>query len=238
MEKKIELIIQNGKKALKMENFFLIEITSLLLMLGQKKKPYRSYKLPNNFESFNDLSSKEAANMDRRYMNKFIKPIVDYLCGENILEYQNFTELFKKYKLKSEDIIKFINSFEYFINSQRNQKKINWLKVREIRKSNFCEKNIIINRLVHEYHDDIYLFISNHFQLNYPNMQNFQKFKEDFEKKVEDLIKQSESKKLSLKSEQFSDPEPSENDIIEVKQTKEKVIYVTQQYVKKIIILK
>ncbi|KAK8876064.1 hypothetical protein M9Y10_006248 [Tritrichomonas musculus] len=206
-------------------------------MADNAKKAYKSYKLSNSFESFNSLPH-DPLNLDRHYMAQFLSPIIHYLYVNGILHYQDFAQLFKKYKLKSKEITKFIKYFESFINSQTSQKRISWLRDRELIKSNFSEKNIIFNRLVHEYHDEILRYLSYFFTTYYPNMYNFQMFKDEFEKKAEEVFKQSDLAKTTEISNNSNDPEPSENKITETKEISDKIICVTQKYVKKIIIIK
>lgn len=194
-------------------------------------RTYHSYKFDNSIESY--MQNKiDLENSDRCYMAQQIKPSVDYLYRHGIRYNQDFAKLFKKYKFKSKEITNFVQNFQLFINTRTNKPKIFWLRKRELTKANFGEKNIIINRLVHEYNDIVHVFLIHHFCYNFPNTQNLNLFIQDFESKVKEVVKQSEQKQNDNSS---NNSNSSENENIEI--VGERIISETN-IVKKIIILK
>ena len=211
------------------------------------RKSYNSYKFDNCLESFID-NQNSSTNMDRYYMAQQIKPNATFLLKKGLTKFEDFAQLFKKYKLKNEVIINFIKSFEHFVNAGPSDKKIYWIRTRELKKANFNEKNIILTRLVVEYYDIFLPFLSNYIYYNYHGLANIHVFINEFESKAKDVMKQIElSKMIKSKTEaeincKFeSDIEPF---IIPIKKINEcekhsnfKIIKKCE-YVKKIIILK
>ena len=211
------------------------------------RKTYNSYKYGNYLESFIDCHD-NSVNTDRYYMAQQIKPNVDFLLRKGLTKFEDFAQLFKKYKLKNEVIIAFIKSFEYFVNAGPYDKKIYWIRTRELKKANFNEKNIILTRLVVEYYDLFLPFFSNYIYYNYPGLANIHVFINEFESKAKDVMKQIELNKMirpkteaDINCKFESDNEPIIIPIEKIngcEQHSNFKIIKKCEYVKKIIILK
>ena len=171
-------------------------------MYGQTKRNYKSHKFENSLLA-NFVVDNGTANLDRFYMNQLIKPCVDYLNQNGIKNLQDFTRLFKKYKLKSDDIIKFIKNFQIYIKTRIPNTEFNWIRSRELIKSNFDEKNIIINRFALEYYDFFILFVSSYFSYNYPNMNKITEFVDQIKYKTNELIKEKENNQNQNETQEY-----------------------------------
>ena len=122
------------------------------------KRTYQSHMFNSRREFIFDFE-KEGSTKDRFYMAEMIKPTIAILDNYGVTNYQNFNYLFKKAGFKAKEIILIINEFIKYINSNEQTSKINWIKKRELIKSNFGEKNIIFNRLALEYPNELVNFI-------------------------------------------------------------------------------
>ena len=122
------------------------------------KRTYQSHMFNSRREFIFDFE-KEGSTKDRFYMAEMIKPTIAILDNYGVTNYQNFNYLFKKAGFKAKEIILIINEFIKYINSNEQTSKINWIKKRELIKSNFGEKNIIFNRLALEYPNKLIDFI-------------------------------------------------------------------------------
>lgn len=135
------------------------------------KRTYQSHKFNNRCEYIIDFQ-KEASTKDRFYMGKMITPTITALDNSGVTNYQNFYQLFKRIGIKSKEIIVIINEFKDYINSFEQNQKINWIKPRELNKSNYGEKNIILNRLALEYPRELINFIYSYLSRFNPCLTN------------------------------------------------------------------
>ena len=217
------------------------------MIVTNTKKIYKSYKFDNRLKSFVNLQA-PTTSMDRYYMDQLIQPCIDFLLKEGLTEYEDFARLFKRYKLKNEDIINFIKSFEYFINSSPNEKKIFWIRTRELKKANFSEKNIIITRLIVEYYDSFISFFSNYIITNFFSIHNIQILINEIERKAKLIMNKIEQNKLNSSKTEITINDEFENKfepllmpITELKETSQSndiKIIKSNNIVRKIIILK
>ena len=133
-----------------------------IIYIISMKKEYQSHIYNSRYEIINDFQ-KETSKKERIYMAEMIKPAIAILDNSGITKYQNFYMFFKKVGLKSKDIINIINEFKNYINLIKNNQKIDWIKQRELNKTNRSEKNIIFNRLALEYPNELINFIYTYF---------------------------------------------------------------------------
>lgn len=137
------------------------------------KRSYESHM----FKSQHDLMlefQKDGGTKDRKNMGKMMKPALNYLDQNGITKQQNFYQNLHTFGLKANDINEMIYEFKDSINSYMQKLNydekiiIDWIKKRELKKSNFCEKNIVMNRLAAEYPQEFIVFINNYLLRKYP----------------------------------------------------------------------
>lgn len=130
------------------------------------RKKYQNYKDYSKDDYIKEINNKPTSR-DRKYMIKQLKPVFEYFNKNGNIEIKNFCGIFKVYGLKSEDVKKFILEIKNQIETKEDIPKIDWLKSRELNKSNFNDKNAILTRLAHEYKDFIInilnLFLTNNY---------------------------------------------------------------------------
>lgn len=131
---------------------------------------------------------------DRHYMKNQMKNHIDYLDQHGIFEYQNFAQTLHEY-IKNDDIQKFIQSFVDYKNKTGLSDSVFMLKQRELKKTNICEKNILLNRIALEYSKEFLLFFENYLKLYYPFMKTKNTLVESFKSKIEKLIGMEKSHK-------------------------------------------
>ena len=124
-----------------------------------KRKKYQSYINKNRFEIISEFYDSSLPK-DRMYMVDMMKPIIISLDQYGITEYQDFCEILHISGLKATEMNELISEFIRFINSNDQYNKINWIKKRELRKSNNGIKNIIFNRLAVEYPNELFYFFN------------------------------------------------------------------------------
>lgn len=118
-------------------------------------------------------------NRDRLYMIKMLKPCFEYFDRHEITNYQNLSETLKKFGFRTDNIKNLILGFQVFINSlylERNISPIDWIVSRTVKKANFEEKNIILNRLAFEYPNELFYYIQKYIQQYYPALMNIEIF--------------------------------------------------------------
>lgn len=116
------------------------------------RKENQSYKFDTR-EDFITESNQNVISKDNRYVLALINHAVNYLDSYNIQEYENIIDVFKNYGFKANQIIDFILEFkDYLIDLDKTLKpKLSWLNSRSLKKVKFSGKNIVLNRLAHEY---------------------------------------------------------------------------------------
>ena len=127
-------------------------------------------------------------------MKNQMKNHIDYLDQHGIFEYQNFAQTLHEY-IKNDDIQKFIQSFVDYKNKTGLSDSVFMLKQRELKKTNICEKNILLNRIALEYSKEFLLFFENYLKLYYPFMKTKNTLVESFKSKIEKLIGMEKSHK-------------------------------------------
>lgn len=135
------------------------------------QKVYQSHMHNSRLGFINDFENAKL-NKDRFYMGEMIKPTIRILDNSGVTNYQDFYQLFKRRGLKSKDIIYLINEFKEWNNKQEQIRKIDWIKKRELNKSNCGEKNIILNRLASEYPERFTNFIHSYINMMVPSSNN------------------------------------------------------------------
>lgn len=133
---------------------------------------------------------KENISKDRYYMAEMIKPNILFLDHYGISNYQNFYQLLHSYNFKSNDINEMITEFKDYINSYNLNCQIEWIKKRELKKSNNGEKNVILNRLAVEYSNEIIDFILYFASKKLNNCSNIEILVKEFKSKINTLKNQ------------------------------------------------
>ncbi|KAK8842014.1 hypothetical protein M9Y10_026229 [Tritrichomonas musculus] len=157
-------------------------------MQAKKRKEYNSHKIGFGggvIEEYHNYPSLK----DRVYMFDQFKPHLDYLIKNNIKEFQDFIQFFRNKGLKAKDFVKMIKSFQKYINTKHQDQfhPIYFLKPRELEKSNFGEKNIIINRIAHEYFEDFPIFLQHFLHKKYQTIPNHENIIQDVKDKIKKL---------------------------------------------------
>ena len=160
------------------------------------KKNYQNYKF-NTFQQAIDEISKEPLKKDRIYMANMLRPNIEYLQKFGINECLNFIEIMKKHKFGTNDIRDFIKNFQLFINSineKKNIPKIDWIRERELSKANSSEKNVILNRLSHEYPNEMIYFMQRYALNSCNHMFNAGIFCTEFKNRILQLLQLPQAK--------------------------------------------
>lgn len=162
-------------------------------VINHMTKQYNNYRFNTRIEAFAELH-RGPPNKDRMYMHQMLKPVVEYLERCGVSEYQDFVTIFKEHNFKMNDIKNFIAGFKKFINSQNdnlNINKIDWIKDRELSKSNFGEKNLLLNKLAFQYQKEILIYTRQLIQNQDTNIINKEIFIPKFEKQIQQLTQSS-----------------------------------------------
>lgn len=154
-------------------------------------RKYAKHMYTNMGEFMTEFQS-ESITKDRKYMGKVIKPIILFLNCYGVNKYQDFYQLLKNYELKSKDISSMIIDFINYINSNGKLAKINWFKIRELKKSNSGEKNIIMNRLALEYPNEFIGFVYSYMSTIRPRDSNINILMDQFRSSIDVLEKKKD----------------------------------------------
>lgn len=154
----------NKKFSIKLKHFTLI-FMSISIATVLQRNSYNSYRSKSDgIYEFPELN-RPAHNKDRYYMSKDIIPILIYLNQNNVIQ-KDFCELLKKkYRLRAQDLFKLIDGFQDYINNI-SQNDIIFIRSRQLRKSNFMEKNIVLNKIAFDYSSDFLHFVENNYIKN------------------------------------------------------------------------
>ncbi|KAK8865409.1 hypothetical protein M9Y10_010954 [Tritrichomonas musculus] len=131
---------------------------------------------------------------DRSYMNEQMKVHLDYLDQQGISEYENFVQTLRDYQFSAGSILKLMQAFVDYKNSQDPSRPLFLLKPRELKKANAGEKNILFNRLSVEYSFEFLSFFENYVKFYFPLMKIKNKLIENFRTKVERLVEMRNKK--------------------------------------------
>lgn len=112
------------------------------------KSKNREHMEIRNRDDFSKISQKCINNKDQKEMVDQLNPIIAYLDQNNIEHYHNFYARFEREGFKSDNVRELIE-----IVICKLGKENDFLKNREIKKSNKYVKNILILRLMHEFQD-------------------------------------------------------------------------------------
>lgn len=166
-----------------------------LIWLGKKTmqnkiRVYKSRRENIRDHIFYDDNQQMEVDRDRQDMVKMLKPCFEYLDKYEVTEYQNLIESFKKIGFRADNIKNFILEFKTFINSICQERKISpidWIVLRTLKKANFGEKNIILNRLALEYPNELLYFAQRYIQCTYQVYANFDIFFKELQGKIEKI---------------------------------------------------
>lgn len=153
------------------------------------KKAYQSHTFKTRNELLTEFQ-KGYVKKDRFYMAEMMKPIIIYLDKFGVKNYQDFYHLMHNYGFRSNDFTDMITEFKDFINSINTNSKIEWIKKRELKKSNYCEKNIILNRLVVEYQHEMIEFFKIYAFKKMNGSINAELLLNDFKAKISEINNQ------------------------------------------------
>lgn len=148
------------------------------------------YKKHNNFDDSKKLEIQNDIEMinitrDRSYMVKLRKKLKSELDPYGIYKYINFVETFIKFHLSNTKIIQFLNGFAVFYNSLVNiDQKIEWLKPRIPKQSNFCEKNLIFTTLAHKYKSKLLEYLDIYISAEITEVEKRNQFIDEFKNKI------------------------------------------------------
>lgn len=146
---------------------------------------------------------------DRSLMNEQIKVHLDYLDQHGITEYGNFVQTLRDYQFNAGSILKLIQDFVDYKNSQDPENPLFLLKKRELKKSNDGEKNILFNRLSVEFSFEFLSFFENYVNFYFSRMKIKDKLIEKIRAKVEHLV--------GIRDKKNDDKlEPNSNDSLEI----------------------
>lgn len=151
---------------------------------------YKKHTIKTRTDLYREIEA-GPINNERKMMLKLLKYCVNYLDNNRVYFYQDFIISLKNFGLKNNDINNFILDFHKYINKQNQNEdisSINWINRRCIIKSNFNEKNLIINCLVHKYPNEILYFIHYFIQEKYPNLLKVEIFFQEFQNKIDQLL--------------------------------------------------
>ena len=156
----------------------------------QPKKNYQSHRTCSRNHICMEIQQ-GTYNKDRYYMLRMLRQCVEYLDQYHIYEYQNFSDEFKNAGFKTDNIKDYITEFKDFINSQSQNSKdkipdLKWINKRSVTKANYVEKNIVLNRLAHEY-SDRFLFFTRIFVQKHFQGTNYELFYREIKKKADHL---------------------------------------------------
>ncbi|KAK8898593.1 hypothetical protein M9Y10_000885 [Tritrichomonas musculus] len=145
---------------------------------------------------------------DRGYMIDQMKNHFNYLDRHGIFEYQNFIQILRDHQFMANDILNLLESFVFFKNQQNLSQPFFLLKPREMKKTNAGEKNILFNRLAHEYSSEFLYFFELYLNRFYPGMKTKENLIQKFKTKIDQLTRINEEPKK-----EFIDLNTSDNSV-------------------------
>lgn len=154
------------------------------------QKKYHSHRKSHDidyiFEEVNNLKIKK----DRYYMTKELIPMATYLKDREVQMKDFITFLKKKIKINADDIFCVISDAleRIAIKTNNRNNMIIFMKPRQLKKANFKEKNILINRIAHEYPEIMKDCLSSYLIRHKTNMSDLEK--EDIINEFQSLIYQ------------------------------------------------
>ena len=162
--------------------------------MAQSNKNFKHYP-SNSREEFMSLLSDETNKKDAKYVIALIVNNINYLDAHNIFNYENFVIILKNYGLNAIMIKNLILEFKDYMIKQKDEfgnsiAKMDWLKKRSLSKTNFSQKNIILNRLAFEFIDYLITFLFDFLQKN--KIIANQIIIEQFKNKIQNLRAQSQ----------------------------------------------
>lgn len=156
--------------------------------MDNEKKTYKCHRI--NIRQQIIYDNKQEMSRDRLYMIKMLKPCFEYFDQHEITNYQNLSETLKKFGFRTDNIKNLILGFQVFINAhylERNISPIDWIVSRTVKKANFEEKNIIMNRLAFEYPTELFYYTQKYIQQHYPALMNIEIFFNEIQDKIEKI---------------------------------------------------
>lgn len=151
-------------------------------MKSKPKKHYHSHKFNNTEESFIKLN-KGPPTVDRRIMTSQLVPIYKYLDLHGIKQYEKISQYIHSIGLKRTNEIELIVKLQDYI-------KYEFIKERELNKSNSCERNMVWNRIVLEYSTQTLEFVNSYLIKYHPEIKNKDEIISNLKVKFEDLKNQ------------------------------------------------
>ena len=119
------------------------------------RKQYRNHKFDTHEDCLAEMNQ-EKMTRDDALLNRLIKHSIQYLDNHNINnQYESVIELFKNSGFQAQMISNMINEFKNYINKLKEKNNnvpyIDWISIRSFKKAKLVAKNIVLNRIIHEY---------------------------------------------------------------------------------------
>ena len=144
-------------------------------MISIRKKNL-DHRIQNFTQSEMTKLALNASTKDRAYMGNQLRPHIKFLESRGITELPNITQMFHDIGFKAPDKLRMIISFRNFMKEEK-KIDIHLLKLRELKKTNDCEKNILICALLSGYSNDFMDFLAKYIQ-QLPRIQTEKLFTE------------------------------------------------------------
>lgn len=151
------------------------------------RKRYQSHIIKGSSVSLSKKAlDKKELKKDQIRLNDQIKPLIEYFEKRKIDKYQEFTKLLHDYKYSKYDQIKLIEEFLNYMKDKYDV-EISFMKIREISKANAQERNILMNRIAHEYPNKLISFLIDNLKKIFEEKNNTKELINDFQEMINQL---------------------------------------------------
>lgn len=157
------------------------------------RKAYECHK-PLSKEEIDLLIFAPPTTKERKFMQKSLQSCKTYLNQQGIYEYQSYISSFVNRGYNAAYII---DLFSPFIEKT----KMDWLSKRLFKKANFFEKNLMMNRIVHEHEINFMKFLTSDFPQCLTKPADFDTFINEFNNNVQ----KAKGQAISLIQEEHTD---------------------------------
>ena len=123
---------------------------------------------------------------DQVRMNGQTKQHIEYFEIHNIEKYQEFITKLHDYKYSKKDQVKVIEKFIKYMKKTENV-EITLMKKREMEKINSDKRNILMNRIAHEYPDKFISFLNEKLGKIFPQKNKIDELIIDFQAMIKEL---------------------------------------------------
>lgn len=140
----------------------------------------------NSVEILKQALEEKELKPDQVRMNKEIKQHIDYFEIHKIEELKGFIKTLHDCDYLRWDQVKIIEEFEKHMKNTANV-EINLMKNRELKKVNSDKRNILMNRIAHQYSDEFISFLKGNLTIIFPKKNKTDELIEDFQVKIKEL---------------------------------------------------